>query len=85
MTFFHVTNLILLLVTGFYSLWFRDLLYSVISLGAFSLLLSLEFYILQAPDVAIAEAGIGAALNTAVFLFALFGVDRLKKDRRGRR
>lgn len=85
MTFFHVTNLILLLVTGFYSLWFRDLLYSVVSLGAFSLLLSLEFYILQAPDVAIAEAGIGAALNTAVFLFALFGVDRLKKDRRGRR
>lgn len=85
MTFFHVTNLILLLVTGFYALWFRDLLYSVISLGAFSLLLSLEFYILQAPDVAIAEAGIGAALNTAVFLFALFGVDRLKKDRRGRR
>lgn len=85
MTFFHVTNLILLLMTGFYSLWFRDLLYSVISLGAFSLLLSLEFYILQAPDVAIAEAGIGAALNTAVFLFALFGVDRLKKDRRGRR
>ncbi len=85
MTFFHITNLILLLVTGFYSLWFRDLLYSVISLGAFSLLLSLEFYILQAPDVAIAEAGIGAALNTAVFLFALFGVDRLKKDRRGRR
>ncbi len=85
MTFFHVINLILLLVTGFYSIWFRDLLYSVISLGAFSLLLSLEFYILQAPDVAIAEAGIGAALNTAIFLFALFGVDRLKKDRRGRR
>lgn len=85
MTFFHFANLIFLLVTGFYSLWFRDLLYSVISLGAFSLLSALEFYILQAPDVAIAEAGIGAALSTAIFLFALFGVDRLKKDRRGRR
>ncbi|SMG28648.1 hydrogenase subunit MbhD domain-containing protein [Dethiosulfovibrio salsuginis] len=85
MTFFHVMNLVLLVVTGFYALWFRDLLYSVISLGAFSLLLSLEFYILQAPDVAIAEAGIGAALNTTVFLFALFGVDRLKRKRRGRK
>ncbi len=85
MTYFHMVNLVLLLVTGFYALWFRDLLYSVITLGAFSLLLSLEFYILQAPDVAIAEAGIGAALNTTVFIIALFGVDRLKRNRRGRK
>ncbi|MCF4113740.1 MULTISPECIES: Na(+)/H(+) antiporter subunit B [Dethiosulfovibrio] len=85
MTSFHVFNLILLLVTGFYAVWFRDLLYSVVSLGAFSLLMALEFYILQAPDVAIAEASIGAALDTAIFVIALFGVGRLRKDRGGRR
>jgi len=32
---------------------------------------SLEFYILQAPDVAIAEAGIGAALTTAIYVIAV--------------
>ncbi|PIE53944.1 MAG: hydrogenase [Dethiosulfovibrio peptidovorans] len=79
MTFFHNVNLLLLLLTGFYALWFRNLLYSVISLGAFSLLLALEFYILHAPDVAIAEAGIGAALETAIFIIALMGTGRLKK------
>jgi len=36
-----------------------------------SLLLSLQFYILQAPDVAIAEAGIGAAITTAIFVVAI--------------
>ncbi len=79
MTFFHEMNLVLLLLTGFYAVWFRDLLYSVISLGAFSLLLALEFYILQAPDVAIAEAAIGAALDTAIFVIALMGTGCLKK------
>lgn len=85
MTSFHILNLVLLLVTGFCSIWFRDLLHSVISFGAFSLLLALEFYILQAPDAAIAEAGIGAALDTAIFLLALFGVGHLKRDRGERR
>jgi len=38
-----------------------------------SLLLSLEFYILHAPDVAIAEAAIGAGLTMAIFIFAIRG------------
>jgi len=38
-----------------------------------SLLLSLEFYMLHAPDVAIAEAGIGAGLTMAIFIFAIRG------------
>ena len=79
MTYFHGITLALLVVTGFYSIWFRDLLYSVISLGAFSLLMALEFYILQAPDVAIPGAAIGAALDTAIFIIALFGVTRFKR------
>jgi uncharacterized MnhB-related membrane protein len=41
------------------------------AMAAFSLLLALEFYLLQAPDVAIAEAGIGAGLSTAIALLAL--------------
>ena len=43
----------------------------IAALAGASLLLSLEFYLLQAPDVAIAEAGIGAALTTAIYILAI--------------
>ena len=79
----HLIVLLLLAVTGFFSVWFRDLLCSVISAGAFSLLMALEFYILQAPDVAIAEAGIGAALDTAIFIIALTGIGYVHRGNGG--
>ena len=50
---------------------FNDLILAVIALGAMSLLRSLQFYVLQAPDVAIAEAGNGAAITTAIFIIAI--------------
>jgi energy-converting hydrogenase B subunit D len=55
---------------------FKDLLHAVIALGALSLLLAVLFYMMQAPDVAIAEAGIGAAITTAVYVFALRATKR---------
>lgn len=62
------------LVVSAVSIYFlRDLLSAAIAFGIFSFLLSLEFYILQAPDVAIAEAGIGAGLTTAIFVIAIRG------------
>ena len=54
----------------------RDLLKGTMMLAVMSLLLSLEFYLLQAPDVAITEAAIGAGLSTAIFVIAI------KKTRR---
>ena len=79
----HMIVLLLLVITGFFSVWFRDLLCSVTSAGAFSLLMALEFYILQAPDVAIAEAGIGAALDTAIFIIALTGIGYVHRGNGG--
>jgi uncharacterized MnhB-related membrane protein len=61
----------MLFLSAFMALWFRDLLHSIIALGVFSLILALEFYILRAPDVAIAEAAIGAALSTTIFIITL--------------
>ena len=62
-----------LIVTGVLIISFKDLLAAAVASAAFSLLRSLEFYILQAPDVAIAEAGIGAGLTTAIFIIAILG------------
>ncbi|MCD6522652.1 MAG: DUF4040 domain-containing protein [Candidatus Diapherotrites archaeon] len=72
--------LIIIILTSILAVKFKDLLASVIALGLVSLLLSLEFYILQAPDVAIAEAGVGAALTTAIYVFAVRGTQRLEEE-----
>lgn len=55
---------------------FKDLVSAAIALAACSLLVSLEFFILQAPDVAIAEAAVGAGLTTAIIIFAIRGTRR---------
>jgi uncharacterized MnhB-related membrane protein len=58
----------------------KDLLAAAIGVAAMSLLLSLEFYILQAPDVAIAEAGVGACLTTAIFVIAIRATKRMEEE-----
>ena len=76
----QIITLTLILVGGVLAVWFKDLLSSIIALAGASLLVSLEFYILQAPDVAIAEAGIGAALTTAIYVIALRRTQRKEKE-----
>jgi len=75
----QVLTLVLILAGAILAVWLRDLLAAVIALAGASLLVSLEFYILQAPDVAIAEAGIGAALTTAIYVIALRRTKRKEK------
>ncbi|MBN1857713.1 DUF4040 domain-containing protein [Candidatus Bipolaricaulota bacterium] len=70
-TILQIVTLTLIICGAVLAVTLRDLLSSVIALAAASLLVSLEFYLLQAPDVAIAEAGIGAALTTAIYIIAL--------------
>ena len=67
-----VTLLILLMLTGaIAALILKDLLSAVIASCMVSLIASILFYFLQAPDVAMAEASIGAALVTAIFIIAI--------------
>ncbi|HHV52601.1 MAG TPA: DUF4040 domain-containing protein [Thermosynergistes sp.] len=75
----HLAVLILIVVSAFFAAWFKDLLASVISITVMSLVISLEFYILQAPDVAIAEAAIGAGLSTAIYIIALRACGRFRR------
>ena len=50
---------------------FRNLLSAVIASAFVSLVAAMLFYLLHAPDVAMAEAAIGAALTTAIFVIAI--------------
>lgn len=52
----------------------KKLLDSVIALAATGSFVALEFLLLQAPDVAIAEASVGAVLSTVLFIIALHKV-----------
>ncbi len=76
----HVIVPILIVLTSIVAVVLRDLLAATIALAAMSLLLSLEFYILQAPDVAIAEAGVGACLTTAILVLAIRATSRMEES-----
>lgn len=71
---------ILLILTALIAVKVRDLLAAAIAMSGFSLLLSLEFYILQAPDVAMAEAAIGAGLVTAIYALAIKYTRRMEVE-----
>lgn len=61
----------LMLVGAIAASFFKDLVSAVISAGFMSMMAAILFYFLQAPDVALAEGSIGAALVTAIFIIAI--------------
>ncbi len=63
--------ILLMLVGAVAASIFRDLISAVIAAALVSLAAAILFYFLQAPDVAMAEAAIGAALTTAIFIIAI--------------
>jgi len=76
----HIILPILIVAASIVAILLKDLLAAVIAVAAMSLLLSLEFYILQAPDVAIAQAGVGACLTTAIFIIAIKASKRMEGE-----
>lgn len=77
-----LNSLVLLgaLVSGIVAVQAKKMLDSVIALGATGSFIALEFLLLQAPDVAIAEAAVGAVLSTVLFIIALRRVNAHKED-----
>lgn len=59
---------------------FKDLLNAVIAAGFVSFIAAILFYFLQAPDVAMAEASIGAALTIVIFIIAIKKTRRHEED-----
>lgn len=74
-TFFNALILIGALASAIVAIRARKLIDSVIALGAVGAFISLEFILLAAPDVAIAEASVGSVLSTVLFIIALHKVN----------
>lgn len=75
--------LLLVAVGGLAVVLTRDPRKQVYVLSANGLILTLMFFVLQAPDVAISEIGVGAAIVPLLFLVALTAInnDRERRDR----
>lgn len=72
--------IIIMLIGAIASCILKDLISSAIVAGIVSLIAAILFYFLQAPDVAMAEAAIGAALTTAIFIFAIKKTKRQEEN-----
>ncbi|MGD2170756.1 MAG: DUF4040 domain-containing protein [Gammaproteobacteria bacterium] len=68
---FGVFLLTLLLITAFAIVRTPNLFVAVMLTGIFSLLLATNFFLLDAADVALTEAAVGAGISTVLFLGAL--------------
>ena len=75
----HIIVPILIVIASIFAVLLKDLIAAAIAVAAMSLLLSLEFFILQAPDVAIAQAGVGACLTTAILVIAIKATKRMEE------
>ena len=68
---FGVFSLTMLVITALAIVRARNLFIAVMLGGIFSVLLALNFFLLDAADVALTEAAVGAGLSTVLFLGAL--------------
>ncbi len=68
---FGIFLLTLLLITAFAIVRTPNLFVAVMLSGIFSLLLASNFFLLDAADVALTEAAVGAGISTVLFLGAL--------------
>jgi energy-converting hydrogenase B subunit D len=66
----------LLVTTALIATFSRDLLAAVIVFSVYSLIMSLLWLRLQAPDLALAEAAIGAGVTTVLFVVTIFKTRR---------
>jgi len=68
-----IQNALLIFLFALYviAIELKDLLYSIIILTGGSVTLAVLFYMLQAPDIAITQAAVGAGVSTVLFVIAI--------------
>ena len=74
---------IIMIIAAVFAIYQKNLLSAIISAGVISLLASIIYILLAAPDVAMTEAAIGSGLTTIVFLYTLNKIRKQKVDNNG--
>jgi energy-converting hydrogenase B subunit D len=76
----NVTLIVLLIATAVLATFSKDLLAAVIIFSVYSLIMALMWQRLQAPDLAITEAAVGAGITTVLFVVAIFRTRRREEE-----
>jgi energy-converting hydrogenase B subunit D len=72
--------LVLTVLSAVAAISVKDLLASVILLGAYSLFMCLLWVEMGAVDVAFTEASVGAGISTVLMVIAVFKTERRSRD-----
>jgi uncharacterized MnhB-related membrane protein len=70
----------LLVATALLATFSKDLLAAVIIFSVYSLVMSLMWARLQAPDLALTEAAVGAGITVVLFVVAIFKTRRREEE-----
>lgn len=81
MKLFECILLLTLIIIAISSLLRKSLLNAVILYTAFGLVMSVVWILLQAPDLAITEAAVGAGVTGVLFFLTLNKIDQTKENR----
>ena len=76
----NTITIVIILAAACFAIFSKKILASVIALGVVGCVMALEFVILQAPDVALAEAAVGAVITTIIFIITVYKT-RKKEDK----
>ncbi len=71
MTILLVVLTLILIVAAILTVYFKDLVAAIVASSVISLIASVYFYLLQAPDVAMTEAAVGVGLTTVIFIITV--------------
>lgn len=80
MIYFELFLLVFLVACAIAVAFTKELIPAVIIFAAFSLVMSVLWVILQAPDVAITEAAVGAGISSILFYVVLRNMDKLEEN-----
>lgn len=71
MPLIHVVLLLLCIAISLKILALKDMLKAAVLLGVMNLIVALYFYAVNAPDLAVTQASVNAAVATAIFVYAI--------------
>lgn len=81
MSSFYILNVLTvigLIISAIFVFFLDDILQCIIAMSILGTFLALEFLLLKAPDVALAEAAVGAILTPIIFIITLNKVNYQK-------
>jgi len=79
MTLFNIFLIIIMIVGAIAAAYTKNLLASVIIFMVYSLMMAIVWQQLNAPDLAITEASVGAGITSILFILALRRMRMMKK------